>query len=362
MSDHIMRIIHILPTRAKEYGGPISVAEAMAEEANKKGLECSVYPPIKLQKFPFGLIYLYREIKKADIVHMHGLWNINCTLAAFLSQAFNKPYIVTPHGMLDKWALRQSKFKKWIYGHLIEMRNLRLAATLHFLNDEEKNEAGGYGVNFRNSLVLPNGIDPALYKFLPDKSILTDKHPEIKNKITALYLGRLHPKKGCNLIIPALAEVLKSNPNIHLLIAGPDQNGYQSKLLEQVKMLNLISNVTFLGMVSGVYKLQVFSSADFFILPSHQEGDSIAVKEAMACGLPVIITPACHFNEVKSLNCGIIINPITNEIAQAMIRLSGNSNLRKILGENGKMLISSKYTWSILTKKLHDKYIDLKNN
>jgi glycosyltransferase involved in cell wall biosynthesis len=350
-----MQILHVLPTRNLEYGGPISVAEAIAEETISQGQACNIYPPCNNNVDKRGVIALWRAINRADVIHIHGLWNINATLAGFIARRVGIPYVITPHGMLDRWALARSSLKKAAYGYLFERRNLKGAAVVHFLNGEECAEATNFDETLRN-FILPNGVFADRFDCLPVKATLSKIYSELQDKVVVLFLGRLHPKKGFDLLLPAFANALVKCPHLHLLLAGPDQGGYKTALEAQVLALGLNSHVTFLGMVSGARKLETLASADFFVLPSHQEGDSVAVKEAMACRLPVLITPACHFPEVQEYGAGMVVQPDVQAWQQALISLYRNKDDRIQMGNKAWGMVRERYTWNNVVSKFISEY------
>lgn len=350
-----MEVLHILPTRDIEYGGPISVAESMAEEGARQGLVCAIYPPRNSEVHARGLLALWIAVSRADIVHIHGLWNLNATLAATIARWKGIPYIITPHGMLDSWALARSRFKKAVFGCLFERRNLRRAAGVHFLNGEECAEAQGLGEQLQ-TFVLPNGVFADRFDYLPGKTTLSMTYPELEGKVVVLFLGRLHPKKGIDLLIHAFAKARLTCPQLHLLLAGPDHGGYRALLEAQVRALELNFNVTFLGMVSGERKLATLASADFFVLPSHQEGDSVAVKEAMACRLPVLITPACHFPEVQESGAGMVVALDLLQWQKALISLCNDENSRMQMGKKAWEMVHARYTWKKVVHQFINEY------
>jgi glycosyltransferase involved in cell wall biosynthesis len=350
-----MKILHVLPTRNLKYGGPIVVAEAMAEEGVRQGLECAIYPFKSSHVTKSGLIDLWRAVVWADIVHIHGLWSLNATFAGVISRFQGVPYLITPHGMLDKWALSKGRFKKLVFAYLFERRNLCQAATVHFLNFEESIESKCFIESLRTFL-LPNGVFVDRFDSLPEKITLRKKYPELGDKVVLIFLGRLHPKKGLDLLLSAFAKALVRCPNLHLLLAGPDQDGYMAVLKAQVDMLALHSSVTFLGMVSGEEKLEVLGLADIFVLPSHQEGDSVAVKEAMACRLPVLITQACHFPEVQEIGAGLVVPPDVESWQRAILLISSHSDIRMAMGKKAFDLVRTRYTWQKIVHQLIGEY------
>jgi glycosyltransferase involved in cell wall biosynthesis len=356
IENSTLQILHILPTRSRVYGGPVSVAEAMAKESAKQGAQCLIYPSLSDECGKNSVVALWRAVNRANIVHIHGLWSLHASVAAVAARWGGVPYVITPHGMLDHWARSRSRFKKQIFGYLFEHRNLRSAAAVHFLNSEEYDESRSYCVT-NHPFVLPNGVFAEYFENLPDKTQLSRTYPELQGKVIALFLGRLHPKKGFDLLLPAFAQAVNSCPRLHLLVAGPDQGGYKAVLEAQIRQLGILSHVTFLGMVSGEHKLEAFASADFFVLPSHQEGDSVALKEAMACGLPVLITPACHFPEVHQESAGIVVPSNKQAWQRALVLLYGDKKLRIMMGQRAFRLVLERYTWDKVVPQLLDVYL-----
>lgn len=362
-----MKVLHVLPTRDPRYGGPIFGTEAIDRISREKGLDSFIYP--RRNKSNYGRILAYypglKELRKLEllmkgmsIISLHGLWTIPTTIAAFFSRRFKIPYIICPHGMLDHWSLRRSRWKKVICAAISERRNLDKASGIRFLNDEELEEAKDFGLK-APTFVLPNGVDLMGFDSLPQKKILEQNYPETKDKVIALFLGRIHPKKGFDLLIPALFEVRKNFPDLHLIIAGPDEGGYKKQVTHLISKYSLDKAVTFTGFVIGDSKKTLLGGADFFVLPSYQEGDSVAIKEAMASCLPVLITPACHFPEVTFSQTGIIVNTRVEEISEALIQLSRNSDLRKQMGKNARTLIEDRYTWDHVVDHLIEIYKDI---
>ncbi len=362
-----MRVLHVLPTRAVEYGGPVTVAGEIVGALRRQGIDASIYP--LRDDTSDGKRRLFAEAANAwrnvedavsgcDLLHIHGLWNIPATLAAQDARKRGIPYVITTHGMLDRWSLAKSRSKKTVFSLLFERKNLAHAAGLHFLNVEEMEEARDYGLT-APCFIVPNGVRADQFASLPPRSAFEVHYPQCRGKILALFLGRLHPKKGFDLLLPAITRAAAVVPELHLLIAGPDEGGYKNVLLEMVPRNNLGERVTFTGMVQGNTKLEALGAADLFVLPSHQEGDSIAVKEAMASGLPVIITSACHFPEVMAFNAGLVVRPCEGELCNALKSLATRPDERKRMGDNAARLIADRYTWTKITERLVQVYDDV---
>lgn len=345
-----MRITHILPTRSLEFGGPIPVAEAYVKCFQEFGHSINIQP-FANKSLIRNLLSIWRYVKASDIIHIHCLWNLYGSWAAFIARTNNIPYIITPHGMLDRWALSKSSTKKKIFWHLIERKNIFKSAFIHFLNNEERSEAFERLPKLEN-FVIPNGI------FLEHFEKSSAKEKTNSNQVFVLFLGRLHPKKGLDLLIPAFANAALACPTLHLLLAGPGHSNYISRLSKTIEILGIESKVSLLGMISGQKKFEILSKADFFVLPSYQEGDSIAVKEAMAAGLPVLITPACHFNEVEKVAAGLVIEPDINQWSQALTEMYSDGATRLAMGCQAQNLIRTKYTWKDLASKMQAFYFE----
>lgn len=353
-----LKVAHILPTLDKKFGGPVSVATEIIHELERQGIHATIYPfsdtPSRLR----NVLDIRKIVENADIVHIHCLWNLNSTAAGFWARKMKKPYVLTPHGMLDTWALRQSTVKKAIFAKLFENRNLRGASKVQFLNDEEHVEAQSFIPNLQ-SFILPNGVNFERYDAPFDPQGRDADLPQLEGKTVALFLGRVHPKKGFDILLPSFAEALKSSPSLHLVIAGPKQAEYESALIELSKSLGILNNITFFGFVQGNQKLALLKRADFFVLPSHQEGDSVAVKEALYCGLPVLITPACHFPEVQRNRAGAVVPPNNPAWTDAIVAIAESEVKRKKMGVQGRDLIREKYGWQAIVSHLAEIYLDL---
>lgn len=297
------------------------------------------------------------SISSYDLIHIHGLWYAASTLAAWVARSRGKPYIVTPHGMLDQWALKHGWAKKKIYYWLAERRNLRCAASVHLLNAGEY-EASRAALDGIHPFILPNGVDVSAYEDLPEKADLTSIYPRLEGKIVVLFLGRINYKKGLDILIGAFQRARTVNQNLHLLIAGPDA-GYLSRLGELITENGIGDHVTLVGMVSDHQKCQLLSAADMFVLTSYQEGDSMALKEAMAAALPTIISTACNFPDAEENDCGVIVPYDTRAISEAILSLANDRQRREAMGERAKRLMRARFTWTAITAKLMVHYREI---
>lgn len=358
-----MRVLQILPTRAASYGGPVKVAESFSRHAAALGLQTDIFPAerdvvwqrLLFAPSPRALARLSRAVKDADLVHIHGLWTVPTTLAARFARLFGRPYLLTPHGMLDRWSLQRSARRKRLYAAVAERATLSHARALHFFNEEEATEARDFGP-LPPHFLLPNGVDLAAFAALPARAKMEQRWPQTRGRTVALFLGRIHEKKGFDVLLPALARV--SDPLLLLLVAGPDEGGYRQAVEKLADATGVAARIHFVGPVEGEAKRMLLGGADFFVLPSHQEGDSVAIKEALASGLPVLISRRCHFPEVSSSNAGLVVDDTVDGVAAALRMLveQGTS------GFTGSRALAKRYDSAELAQQLAATYRALAAN
>jgi len=238
------------------------------------------------------LPWLKKQGGDYDRVIVNGIWQY-LSFAAWRRYAGSSiPYYVFPHGMLDPWfkeTFPLKHLKKWLYWPWAEYRVLRNAAAVIFTSEEERSQARKSFWLYRcREKVSPLGVEaPPISSNA--KSEFLSRYPQLQNTRIFLFLGRLHPKKGCDMLLEAFAQ-MRSNDSISLILAGPDQVGWESDLRRQVTCLNLTNRVVFTGMLEGPMKQGAFASAEAFVLPSHQENFGISVVEALAARVPVLIS------------------------------------------------------------------------
>jgi len=238
------------------------------------------------------LPWLKKQGGDYDRVIVNGIWQY-LSFAAWRHYAGSSiPYYVFPHGMLDPWfkeTFPLKHLKKWLYWPWAEYRVLRDAAAVIFTSEEERSQArkSFWLYRCREKVSLLGVEAPPISSNA--KSEFLSRYPQLQNTRIFLFLGRLHPKKGCDMLLEAFAQ-MRSNDSISLILAGPDQVGWESDLRRQVTRLNLTNRVVFTGMLEGSMKQGAFANAEAFVLPSHQENFGISVVEALAASVPVLIS------------------------------------------------------------------------
>jgi poly(glycerol-phosphate) alpha-glucosyltransferase len=288
-----------------------------------------------------------------DVLHQHGLWQYLSVQSIAWRAKTGRPVIVSPHGMLDPWALCHSGWKKEIARFFFEDRNLKGAACLQALNESELASIRALGL--KNPVaVIPNGVD------LPDTADWP-KRPNFypSDRRTLLFLGRLHQKKGVSELIEAWARLKAAAPKLiagwHLVLAGWDDRGFRAQLEERVVRDALSSDITMPGPLYGLAKTAALAHADAFILPSYSEGLPVAVLEAWAYGLPVFMTASCNLPEGFAAEAAVEITTTPENIASTLASHLGDQHLPD-LGRNGRALVAERFTWQRIVRLQSDIY------
>ncbi len=248
-----------------------------------------------------------------DRVIVNGLWQYLSFAAWRRFGGTATPYYVFPHGMLDPWfktTFPLKHLKKWLYWPWADYRVLRDATAVVFTSEEERLQARRSFWLYRcHERVSPLGIETPRPVSLQAKEAFLTRYPALRNRKVLLFLGRLHPKKGCDLLIDAVSRFTKTAKTISLVLAGPDQIGWERELRARAARLGIASHIVFTGMLQGELKQAALTSADAFILPSHQENFGMSVVEALAAGLPVLISDRVNiWREVVEDDAGYVEN------------------------------------------------------
>ena len=294
-----------------------------------------------------------QRIASVDGVHIHGLWEQSTLEACRAAHAAGKPYVLSAHGMLERWALRNKRWKKLFYAAMIERANVRGAACRFALTAAEAEDYRRFGCA-GPAAVIPNGVSlPAMR----DAEPFLAEFPELRGQRLILFLGRLHPKKGVDLLLRAWTEVAPRHRDAHLVLAGPDSENTRALLESQVVEHKMEGQVTFTGMLREQMKWSALAAAEVFTLPSHSEGLSMSTLEAMGMGLPVVITRQCNFPEVEQYGAGWTIEPAWKPLAQALNEvLENRSGDNRERGIAGSRLVEQRYNWAAVARQTAEVY------
>ena len=303
---------------------------------------------------PSLIQWLIRHIKDYGIVHTHTLFAPLVSFTHTLCRYHKIPYVITPHGMLDPWALSHKAWKKRIYYSLFERPALKQASAVQVLSSSEKEQVSKLG--YSQTIFIPNGIHKEDFESLPCPDLLYQKFPHLQDKKLILFLGRIDPKKGLDLLAPVFARVHAIFPDTHLVIAGPDSINFLTTVKSYFKDANCLNNVTFTSMLSGSIKYSALNAADIYVSPSYSEGFSLSVLEGMAAGLPCIITENCNFPEARAAKAAYVVQTHADDISDALVNCLQNCREAKALGNTARNFIFQNYTWKASSQKLLNAY------
>ncbi|MBD1884674.1 hormogonium polysaccharide biosynthesis glycosyltransferase HpsP [Microcoleus vaginatus] len=384
-----MRILQIIPSISLVYGGPSQMVLGLSAALAAKNIDVTIITtdsngdigqlpldvplnepiqqngyliiyfrcyPWRRYKFSFSLLqWLNENARQFDLAHIHALFSPVTTLAATIARYHKLPYIMRPCGMLDPADLQKKKQLKQIYATLLERPNLAGAAAIHFTSKEEAkiSERCGLGSTGKmpvpRDLVIPLGVTAGLFP----KRWRESQVPII------LFMSRIEPKKGLDLLIPALESILGSGIEFHFILAGsnPQDADYETQIKVQIQNSSLAKYTTITGFVSGDLKVELLTKADLFVLPSYYENFGIAVAEAMAAGVPVAISDRIHIAEdIQQAEAGWVgpleVGAIANSIKSALL----NPQERQRRGLNGQEYAKKHYNWEAIAQQTIDAY------
>ena len=382
-----MKVLQVIPSIGPARGGPTEIILNLVRELKHYGIDTEIvttndnvrdlldvplnqkieYEGVSVRFFPRfsgpakwltlatarGFVFssdlaywLWQHAREYEIVHTHYLFSFPPTCAAAIARGQKIPYIVTPYGMLTPWALAHQRLKKQIYS-LIERHNLNQAAAIHCSTPGELQDVSNFGVS-TPSFVIPYGVHlPTLQPEAKQRLRRAYSIPETTPIV--LFLSRLHTKKRPDLLIEALSQLTSLNQDFHLIVAGSGEPDYHNYLTKLVSSLGLQSQTTMTGFVVGEEKDLLLQGSDLFVLPSFSENFGIAVAEAMAAGLPVIITPDVQIApDIAAENAGLIVEGEVSILRDAIAQLLASPDRRYQLGENGKRLVRRQYSWKAI--------------
>lgn len=293
-----------------------------------------------------------------DVVHCHELRTVENLAVAPVANALGVPLVVSPHGTLPHDTGRPAIKRGW--DRLVGRGLMRRFDHVIALTEDEAADARAIWAARGLSLpddrisVVPNGVHLGEFAALPPSEAFRARWGLGAGPV-ALFLGRLHARKGLHLLIPAFAEAARGVPDARLVIAGPDE-GMLAALRDLARAHDLGERVIFTGMLDGPDKLAALAAADVFALPAVGEGFSMAALEALACGLPVVLTPGCHFPEVEPAGAGLVVERAVEPLSEALRALLTDAPRRASMGQSARELVGARFTWPQVVARLESVY------
>jgi glycosyltransferase involved in cell wall biosynthesis len=317
MQRQSLRLLHLIGTLDPAYGGPVSVVLGLLAGCADLGVPPTVAtldsagdtwlsdvdatvhalgPSYGRYRYCPGLAPWLREhLRPYDALVVHGIWQQQSrTASAVCHGATAAPYFLFVHGALDPWFGRRyplKHVKKTVYWRLIESRVLRDARAVFYTSEEERRLAKASFRPYRaREAIVPLGIPTPDGSSRDELEAFFAGRESLRDKRLLLFLSRIHPKKGCDLLVEAFAAVSSWDERLHLVVAGPDEIRWKATLVERAHALGVADRITWTGALSGAAKWGAYRAADVLVLPSHSENFGMVVPEALGCGLPVLIT------------------------------------------------------------------------
>jgi len=381
-----VKVLHVIPSVGPLRGGPSFAVRSIATGLAASGIETHVATtddngPGRRLAVEFGRpreengvtywyfprqssFYLYsapftgwmwRHAADYQLIHIHAVFSYCSNMAAYIASRLGIPYVVRPLGVLNRWGMEQRRpWLKRLSFSLIERHVLKNAAFVHYTAEQERIEAAQCGFEDR-PMIIPNPVEA------PDangvKGELRRLYPELRSKRVALFLSRIDRKKGLDLLIPAFAGVLREIPDAALVVAGDGDAALTETLRQNCRSLGIEKSVHWPGFLSGSAKAAALADADVFVLPSYSENFGIAVIEAMALGVPVVLTDQVGVcREVAASNAGLVTRPEVGPLQGALVRLLSDDAGRAAIGRNGAALAHSQFSPPVVLKKLTQAY------
>lgn len=390
-----MRVLHVIPNYvpAYIYGGPVKSTHDLCRALSAKGvdvlvlttnangrgnLDVAVNTVLNVEGINViycrrGLptwYYYSRDLLKAlkahiagfDLVHIHSVYLYPTFAAANLARKYKKPYIINPLGAFDPQLIDfRSSFKKNIYIKMIERHNISGASVIHASSLYEKEAIVSMGVNVPVA-VIPRGLNLKEYDKPLGMQGLEVKYPQLKGKRVILFLGRIDPQKGMELLISAFKMVILAGQDAYLVVAGPAKESYLSYLKSLCVKEKIAERVIFPGPLFGIDKISAFYSSDIFVLPSFKESFGISVLEAMAVGLPVVVTKRIGLSpDIEECGCGIVTDYSPQYIRDAILGMLKDDVRRRDMGKKGRRLVEERFTWDNMSSKMISVYDSILN-
>jgi len=363
----VHKILHVIPSVGPQRGGPSVMVRTIARALAQSGMEIHVattddngpdrscvilgtpqmedgatfwYFPRQTRFYIFSwplTRWLAQHVREFDLVHIHALFSYAALPAALLAHRAGVPYIVRPLGTLNRWGIKNRRpWLKKLSFRLIESRILKSAAAIHFTSGQECTEAAALVTDGRAE-IIPNPLDASPHSW--PLGAFRARFPHLEGRRIILFLSRIDEKKGLDLLLAAFAHVQQQCPDTVLVLAGSGDPDFVATLRVRAAALGISSSVLWAGFLIGEQKWAALADADIFALPSYSENFGNAIVEAMAAGLPVVISDQVGIHtEIAEARAGAVVPCSVDRLAQQLLDLLADGGLRSSMGQNGRRL------------------------
>lgn len=391
-------ILHAIPNLVKAAGTSVYCAE-LCDELFRQGVSsriavaedpgpnwCTTLPSVRVERFDASM-------KVPDVIHVHGIWSPFLHRVAAWGMSRDVPIVISPQGMLTRWALGQKWLKKRVAMQVYQMRDLKAAMLLHATAESEVEDIRRLGLR-QPIVVAPFGIDMPAQRSVPVRGAENVDGPSATARgRTALFVSRVHPKKGLANLVAAWSRLKREagggavagrgGCRWRLVVAGPDECGHTGELIEQATASGLTARViaatdaegvpseadmVFVGPVYDGQKTALYQSADLFVLPTHSENFGVVILEALACGLPTITTKGAPWQALDDVGrpgdeadrparagwwIDIGVEPLVEALRQAV---NATDDELKRIGDNGRWFARERYSWPAAGRRMKSAY------
>jgi glycosyltransferase involved in cell wall biosynthesis len=390
-----LKVLHVIPAVAPRYGGPSQAIFEMCRALADRGLDVALATtdadgpsrlPVRIgtfvtyqgvptrffsatwgERFNYSSAmsrWLRRNVKKFEVVHLHAVFSHPCLAAARACRRRGVPYIVRPLGSLDPWSMRQKAFIKKIVWQLTARQMLEGAAAIHYTTHAERELSEG-SLSLERGVVIPLGIGSEDRTSPRGGEVFRDKHPELGRAPYVLAMSRIHPKKNYELLIEAFLSLTARAELAHwrLVIAGDGPDDYITTLNQLAGRRGGSGKVFFVGWLEGAEKASVLRGASLFALPSQQENFGIAVAEALAAGIPALVSEQVNLAaDIEEWSAGWVAPLDLPGFSRSLAEALDDCEERRRRGDAGKHLTAERFSWPAISAQMLKLYRAVNTN
>jgi len=333
---------------------------AKENEVTDRGVRIFYFPALETY-YKTSVLFtraIYAKARYYDIIHIHSLFQFTTLVTCYLARKAGRRYVMSPLGQLDPYLLKRHALRKKIYIEAIERSNLEHAHSVHCTSPLEMEWCKSLSEKI-NCSVIPLGIDLDEYRASVSLEEFWSICPEARSKKVVLFMGRITFKKGLDILVDGYARLASEKKDVHLVIAGPDNEGYGKVIQERIQKLGMVRKVTIIGMLEKLHKVAAMKSCAVFVLPSYSENFGLAPIEAMACGAPIVISDRVGIhNEVTKYNAGIVTQCDKDSVYRALRLIIDDDVRAKEMAKAGKAMVFAHYDMDSMADKMIAMYAE----
>lgn len=382
-----MKVLHVIPSLSRLRGGPTFVVQTLAAHQARAGMEVHVVTtdddcrgrqavPLAKPVSSGGATYwyfrrttrayessiglaswLHRYTARFDVVHIHSVFTFPSTAAARIASRRSVPYVIRPLGVLNRWGMRSGRaWAKRLSIRMVEAQMLRRAAAVQFASEKERAETQS-ACSISRPVVIPNPVEivpaaaPGLFRA---------RYPMIGDRQMLLFLGRLADGKGAEVLLDAFAALRKRRPRTVLVMSGAGEELYVRSLQGQAEALGIAGAIVWTGFLDQSAKAAALADADVFVAPSQSESFGISVVEALAAGVPAVVSSGVGIaDEIAQAGAALVVAPDAGEIANAAERILDDFELASGLAAQGRELVRRRYQAAAVADRVMQLYAEI---